>query len=312
MEIRPYTPDMSAEWDRLVRVSRNGLFQHLRAYMDYHAHRFADCSIIAFDDKGRAVAALPAHSDGDTVSSHRGLAFGGWLLADRVDANVMMRIWEAATAHYRAEGYSRLYYRPVPHIYHRYPAEEDLYALFRAGAVIESTLVSSVIDLSRPLPFDSNARRATARALKCGLHCAESTDFGAFWAILGEVLAERFGATPVHTLAEIELLHSRFPDNIRLFMAYDGDTPVAGTVLYMSGKVAHCQYIAANSAGRDKGALPLLFGTLTEMCRAAGTTLFDLGTSNEDGGHRLNEGLLRQKAGFGARAVAFNAYSVEL
>lgn len=312
ISVRPYTPADAALWDAVVDSSRNGLFQHRRAYMDYHADRFADCSLLAFDARGRAVAALPAHADSHTVCSHRGLAFGGWLLTDRVDAAMMLRVWDAAAAHYRAAGFSSLYYRPVPHIFHRYPAEEDLYALFRAGGRLDATLASSVIDLRCAIPFDSNARRGTARALRAGIRCAAGTDYAAFWSLLTAVLRERFGATPVHTLAEIELLHSRFPANIRLFMAYEGDTPVAGTVLYISGHTAHCQYIASGDRGRATGALALLFSHLTEQCRAQGITVFDLGTSNEAAGLYLNEGLIRQKAGFGARTIAYNAYTVRL
>lgn len=311
MKIVPYSTAGSELWDALVENSRNGLFQHRRAYMDYHADRFADCSAVAFDDKGRAVAALPAHADGDTVCSHRGLSFGGWLLTGRVDASMMLRIWNEAADYYRAQGFRRLYYRPVPHIFHRYPAEEDLYALFRAGGRLEATLASSVIELRAPSSFDSNARRALARAVKTGLECVESLDYEAYWAILGEVLAKRHGATPVHSLDEIRMLAGRFPANIRLFLVCEQGTPVAGTVLYISGHTAHCQYIASDERGCTTGALALLFDNIRRRCAADGLAYLDLGTSNENGGRFLNEGLIRQKAGFGARAVAFSSYTID-
>ncbi len=298
MKIVPYSTAGSELWDALVENSRNGLFQHRRAYMDYHADRFADCSAVAFDDKGRAVAALPAHADGDTVCSHRGLSFGGWLLTGRVDASMMLRIWNEAADYYRAQGFRRLYYRPVPHIFHRYPAEEDLYALFRAGAPrgyagVVGDRAARAVGLRQ-----QRAPRACTRR-KTGLECVESLDYEAYWAILGEVLAKRHGATPVHSLDEIRMLAGRFPANIRLFLVCEQGTPVAGHSAVH--KRTHGT-LPVHSVGRarlhDRRSLALLFDNIRRRCAADGLAYLDLGTSNENGGRFLNEGLIRQKAGF--------------
>lgn len=310
IEIERYYPALEAEWDSVVEASRNGTFLHRRAYMDYHSDRFNDFSLIARDAKGRILALLPADSCGNTIRSHAGLTFGGWLMTDKADMNTMLDVWDAAGSFMTAKDFDTLIYKPVPHIFHRYPAEEDLYALFRHGARTEAVQVSSVIDLASPSGFDQNARRGMAKALKAGLTVAESKDYAAFWVILGRVLAERHDTKPVHTLAEIELLAARFPDNIRLFGVYDAaGTMIAGTVLYISATVAHAQYIASSDDGRAVGALALLFDTLVRNF-AGKVRYFDFGTSNEDGGRVLNSGLIRQKCGFGARAVVFTTYKV--
>lgn len=133
MTIERYTPQQSQEWDKAVETSRNGTFLHMRAYMDYHADRFRDFSLLARDNHGDVIAVLPANADGDNIHSHQGLTFGGWLMSSPADANAMMDIWGLASKFLRTNGFKRLIYKPVPHIYHKYPAEEDLYALFRAG-----------------------------------------------------------------------------------------------------------------------------------------------------------------------------------
>ncbi|MBD5234378.1 MAG: GNAT family N-acetyltransferase [Bacteroidales bacterium] len=312
MIIKEYTPLDAPTWDKAVAESRNGTFLHMRGYMDYHADRFADCSLLALDDHNRVLAVLPAHAADTEVASHRGLSFGGWLMTARADMPAMMQIWNEASRHYADRGFTSLDYRPVPHIYHRYPAEEDLYALFRAGATLRSTLVSSTTDLSAPLQFDSNARRAMRRALAAGVECHVSTDFAAFWPILSACLAERHAATPVHTLAEITLLASRFPQNIVLYLATLAGRPCAGVVMYLSHPVAHCQYIASDEEARAVGALPLLFSRIQADATAAGYRWLDYGTSCEDAGRILNTGLIRQKCGFGARAIAFNSFNVTL
>ena len=46
-EIKRYSDRCKDEWDDFVRDSRNGTFLFMRGYMDYHADRFADFSLMA-------------------------------------------------------------------------------------------------------------------------------------------------------------------------------------------------------------------------------------------------------------------------
>lgn len=312
MTIEAYKPDLKEVWDLAVDTSRNGLFQHRRDYMDYHSDRFTDCSVIARDAKGRVIAILPAHASGNTVCSHRGLTFGGWLMGMKADMPAMMEVWQAATDYYKSLGFKQLYYRPAPYIFHSYPADEDLYALFRAGGRLEASQVSSVIDLARPLGFDMSYRQSVRKASAAGVAVRETDDYAAFWSILSDVLKEHHNAKPVHTLDEIELLHGRFCDNIRLYGAYLEGRMIAGVVMYYSGTVAHSQYTAAGDEARRLRVLPLLYNAIIEESTRRGHRWFDFGISCEDGGRILNEGLVRQKCAFGARAVVYNAYTVDL
>lgn len=308
--LETYSPDMAAVWNDTVRASRNGTFLHLRGYMDYHSDRFDDCSLLALDAAGRIIAVLPAHYSGDTVASHRGLSYGGWLMTPRADAEAMMEIWSLMVEHYHDLGFRTLVYKPSPHIFHKYPAEEDLYALFRAGGQLESSLISSVVDNAAPLGFDMGARQSVRKAARAGITVGESDDWAGFWAVLTDLLMERHNARPVHTLDEILLLHSRFPDNIRLHTATLEGRIVAGVVIYASDTCAHSQYAATTAEGRSMRALPLLYSQIIE--HYAALRYFDFGTSNEDGGRILNTGLIRQKCGFGARAVVYNTYTQTL
>ncbi len=311
MTVEPYQPHLKPEWDMVVEQSRNGTFLHRRDYMDYHADRFEDMSLIARDDSGRIIAVMPAHRCGDTITSHGGLTYGGWLMTPRADMIAMTEVWKLMTALLADMGIARLIYRPVPHIYHKYPAEEDLYALWRAGGRLERTLVSSVIDLLEPLSFDMSARQSVRKAMRSGVTVRESDDWAGFWQVLEERLATAHGARPVHSLDEILLLRSRFPENIRLFTAeYEGEI-VAGSVVYYTDKVAHSQYTGSTEAGRRLRSLPLLYRHIIDTM-PEGIRYFDLGTSNEDAGRYLNEGLIRQKASYGARAVAFNSYCIDI
>ena len=84
-----------------------------------------------------------------------------------------------------------------------------------------------------------------------GVRIEETEDYQPFWKILSDNMKERYGLQPVHTLEEIELLHHRFPEQIRLFVAKAGTETIGGCVLYITDRVVHSQYIAANWQGRE-------------------------------------------------------------
>lgn len=297
----------------MVDRSRNGTFMHRRDYMDYHGDRFRDFSLVARDGDS-IIAILPACVNGDTVTSHAGLTYGGWLTPSRhFDITVMLKVWEVATSLMRDEGITTFIYKPVPHIYHRYPCEEDLYAVFRDGGRICESNISTTIDLDEPLPFDRGNKHNVNIAVKSGVVAGESHHWEEYWQVLNAVLQEKYGKSPVHSLEEITMLSSRFPQHIRLYTATAYGEMLAGVVMYYFGnEVAHCQYIASTKHGRQLKALTFLFQYLIDEASKAGYRYFDFGTSNENGGLYLNEGLVQQKCRLGGRGIVYNTYKVKL
>ena len=312
VEIIRYDATMAAQWNELARLCRNSTFQHQRGYMDYHSDRFTDCSLIALHN-GKPRALLPANVDGDTLWSHRGLTFGSWLVPPKhFDVTVMIEVMDATVAWMKDNGLKRLVYKAVPHIYHRYPCEEDLYALFRHHASLIETNISTTIDLSCPLPLDRGNKSGANAARKAGITVGPSEDWQQYWHLLSSLLDERYDTRPVHTLDEILLLQSRFPDDIRLYTAtLDGEL-LAGVVMYLSAPVAHCQYIGASPRGKDSKALTLLFDYLIQESTRLGYRYFDFGISNEDHGRYLNEGLVQQKSRLGGRGIVYNTFEITL
>ena len=312
VEIIRYDATMAAQWNEMARQCRNSTFQHQRGYMDYHSDRFTDCSLIALHN-GKPRALLPANVDGDTLWSHRGLTFGSWLVPlKHFDVTVMIEVMDATVAWMKDNGLKRLVYKAVPHIYHRYPCEEDLYALFRHHASLIETNISTTIDLSCPLPLDRGNKSGANAARKAGITVGPSEDWQQYWHLLSSLLDERYDTRPVHTLDEILLLQSRFPDDIRLYTAtLDGEL-LAGVVMYLSAPVAHCQYIGASPRGKDSKALTLLFDYLIQESTRLGYRYFDFGISNEDHGRYLNEGLVQQKSRLGGRGIVYNTFDITL
>ena len=209
----------------------------------------------------------------------------------------------------RAGGFSSLVYKPVPHIYHTIPAEEDRYALMRCGARwIRSGLLAVAASGGRP-PFQERRRRRIKKAAGSGLTVRATGELETFWDILAAMLQRAYATQPVHSVSEMRALMRVFPENIRLFGCFDGAAMLSGVVIYESHRVAHVQYIAATDRGKSLGALDLTFDYLLNSVYRD-KPYFDFGTSEENG--CINQGLIEQKEGFGARAVAQDQYVIDL
>ena len=310
-EVRRYTPDKADEWNQFVACSKNGTFLFDRAFMDYHADRFTDCSLMVYRKKS-LYAILPANIKGDILISHEGLTYGGLVLSNQCSANGVQETFTSINAFLRTLGVHRVIYKAVPWIYHQLPSEEDLYALTSiCHARLTIRDISSAIVGNRKMRFSESRRSGIRKAIRQGLMVRESTDFLAFWQILHDNLVSKYGVRPVHTVEELELLKNRFPEQIRLFMVYDGTTPLGGTLLFLTPQVLHTQYISSNAQGRANGAIDLLFDVLINEVYPD-YLYIDFGKSTVSDSADLNECLIFQKEGFGARAVCYDTYEYSL
>jgi hypothetical protein len=310
IRVQPFDAARTALWNDFVARSRNGTFLFDRGYMDYHAERYTDASLLFFEGV-KLAAVMPASIDGDVVTSHGGLTFGGVVSDERMRAGDMLQLFEALLGELRARGVKRLVYKAIPHIYHRMPAEEDLYALFRFGGRLVRRDVSTSIRAGAAAPSTKGRKYGLSKGRKSGLQIERSYDLAGFMAIEKQSLAARHGVRPVHTPEEMQLLAGRFPGNIKLYVAGESGAIVAGAVVYESDRVAHTQYIASTDRGRELAAPDVLFDHLLHH-EFAMKPWFDFGISTEQQGRHLNLGLSENKESWGGRAVVYDHYELDV
>lgn len=310
MKVTRFDASAAPEWDAFIDASRNGTFLLKRPYMDYHADRFMDHSLIFSTDKGMA-GVMPAHARDDSLVSHGGLTYGGLITGNDFTLRGTLDAFDALAAYMKDTGFTRLIYKTIPDIYHDIPSGEDRYALFRLGARIVKRDVLHVIDYRRASKMQDRRLRSLRKAEKSGVTIDRASDFRPFWRVITERLQARYGIKPVHSVEEITLLAGRFPAQIELFTAVrDGDV-LAGVVLFNSRHVCHVQYSVASPAGFEASALDLL--VMHSLTRARNSKqVLDLGAVTEEGGQVLNEGLAEYKEGFGARSVVHDTYELVL
>lgn len=318
--IERYERSCAGEWNSFVGSARNATFLFNRSYMDYHADRFEDCSMMARKG-GKLMAVLPANITADGVlHSHQGLTYGGWILNRRHDDCVsVLEFWEAWLQTCRDLGITAVDYKPLPHIYATQPSDEDIYALFRSGAVLTECNASAAIRLANNPGLNDKRRRYLRLGQQIDTEIHELSDkhlIQSFYEILCSCLVQRHGASPVHSLEEIELLMANYPDNIRLWGLFADGELQCGIMLYISERVVHSQYTATTAYAREQNLLTPLTAALIDKANqdvfGGNVEYFDFGTSNEEHGRVLNETLYRQKASFGASCVAYTRYLLNL
>lgn len=313
ISVERYTEDYQEQWNRFNASCKNSIFMFDRGFMDYHKDRFADHSLLFFDE-GELTAILPMSEKQGVLTSHGGLTYGGFLTGSSMKQHTMNDCFDALVSYAREKGFREIIYKAVPHIYHAQPAEEDKYALFLNHARVVKVEASTVVNLQQPLKMPKGRKAQISRARREGVAIRELTEpeeFERFIALENEVLKEHHDTKAVHTGSELALLHSRFPAQIHLIGALLGEKLIAGTVLFEYEQVVHTQYMAANVLARQLGALDLAISTVLNGYQ--GTKLWlDFGISTENMGRYLNEGLISQKEGFGGRTNVYETFALDI
>lgn len=291
-----------ALWNSFVKNSKNGIFMFDRDFMEYHSDRFVDNSLMFYDEKDNLVALMPANIKDNVLYSHQGLTYGGFIINKDMKQHKMLKCFESLKTYMQEKNISQLVYKTIPHIYHKLPSEEDLYALYFNNAHLLKIEPSTTIFLASPCKMTKGRKAQVSRAKREGAVVQESNDFKAFIELENKVLKENHNVKAVHTGEELELLNSRFSDNIKLFVAKYNNEIIAGALLFIYDEVVHTQYLAANDKAREIGALDLIINELINKYKNS-KKYFDFGISTEDNGQYLNEGLISQKESFGGRTT---------
>ncbi|MFC4873610.1 hypothetical protein [Negadavirga shengliensis] len=308
--VQRYHSGLEDQWESVLERSINGTFMHSRKFISYHGDRFEDFSLLIYRG-GDLVALLPAEKEGKKVFSHRGLTYAGWIVAPGLDEADSEGMIGATLAYLGSHKLETLMIKSVPEFYYTTFSQ----ALSRAFQRQNPEVLKTQKHYTTSLPFrikDRGKLWGRKKAIAHGLRVGRSDDFKVFWEnILIPNLQERHATRPVHKLEEIMLLRERFPENIQLYLVFDREGAVGGSVLFVTPEVAHTQYIASTPAGRNMRALDLLMTTLLEETFSE-KKYFSMGISDEPDTGLPNEGLVKWKESLGAKTYGQWFYEFDL
>lgn len=309
IEVLRYNERHKSVWDISVGKSKNGLFLFERNYLDYHNDRFLDHSLIISKNE-KIIALFPANQSANEIHSHGGLTFGSLIMSFDIKATEVIDVLELIKKYYKELGFAKITYKAIPSIYHKYPSEEDLYALFRSQAKLFRRDISSVIKIKDKIRFSESKRQSVTKCEKNEIQIIENDNLEEYWILLTEVLS-KFDTKPVHSIEEINNLKFFFPKQIRLFEARRENILLAGIIIYDFENVVHTQYMANSQEGRKIGALDYINHKLINSI-FCDREYYSFGISTENQGKDLNEGLIQQKEMMGSRGISIDFYSIDL
>ncbi|EAI1080644.1 GNAT family N-acetyltransferase [Campylobacter coli] len=308
MKIKKYNLNSKDIWNNFNKDAKNGLFMFDRNYMDYHSDRFMDNSLMFYEDE-KLIALLPCNVVENILYSHQGLTFGGFIVDENMKQGKMLECFEVLKEYMKENNFKKLIYKSIPYIYHKIPAQEDLYALFRNNAKLFRRDIASVVDYGNMVRINSKKRNKINKLKKSGIDIVYSDKFRDFINLENEILSKYHNTKAVHTSDEMEYLKLSFSNNIHLYEARQSSQILAGVVVYEYDNVIHTQYMANSDEGRKIGALDLLIYFLINE-KYTDRKYFDFGISTENGGQFLNHGLISQKEEFGGRGVIYDFYEL--
>ena len=310
--VERYSPINKKNWDFFIDETKNQSFLFRREFMDYHSDRFNDHSLMIYDEK-KLVAVIPANVNDDKLISHQGLSYGSVLLDRQIRLSETVNVIKAVLEYLSNQNINTWIIKLIPKMYYERPCDELDWILFKLNAkLIRRDTALAIDNRVSYLPYQERRNRSIKKAAKLSIKLKKGVEeFAPFWReVLVPNLLTKHGVEPVHTIDEILLLASRFPDNIQQHTIYLDEKIVAGCTMFLNAKVAHAQYISGTDVGRDLGCLDFLFDHLIKK-EYHNYTYFDFGICNEQNGLVLNKGLLDWKEGFGARTIVHDFYEIK-
>ncbi|WP_313805346.1 GNAT family N-acetyltransferase [Flavobacterium sp.] len=265
---------------------------------------------MVFEDE-KLIAVLPANYKDDEVFSHQGLTYGGVVLSHKTKFKAILKVFKSLLKFLNDSEIKFLTIKELPFFYADKFSSEINYLFFLLQAKLTRRDLLSVMDMSKEITLSKDRKEGIKRGFKNGLKVVEVDDFEEFWQqILIPNLQEKHSVLPVHSLAEIQQLKTKFPNAIRQFNVYHNDKIVAGTTIFETKTTAHSQYISSNCQKNELGSLDFLHHKLISEVFAS-KRYFDFGISNENQGKTINEGLLYWKESFGSGLVSQDFYQIE-
>jgi CelD/BcsL family acetyltransferase involved in cellulose biosynthesis len=316
LDLRRYDGDAEA-WDELVEQANNGTIFHRLGFLAYHRERFAESvHHLAWTKGGILRAVMPLAiltEDGVRVArSPYGASYGGIVAGGALSLKLAEELVHSLIQHLREESVQKLVVVPPPIINLAKPTDYVEFWLLKSGAKCSAAELTSYIEVhEEPLEqFTYSAVKAVRKAKASEVSVEESADVEPFYEILVEN-RRKVGVTPTHSRGEIRWLLEELPEHVKLFMAYQGRTPIAGSLVFrVNRRVILDFYWAHRDEYQGLRPVSLLVYEITRWAHRQGFKLFDFGTQTKN--MVPQEGSTRFKETFGALGVFRTTYELNL
>lgn len=271
-------------WDSFVDTSDNGTIFHKLKFLKYHQNSKFNFSNIEFYSNGQLVGVIPGTIKNKVFTSPSGASYGS-IVTKKLDFNDQEKIVDIFLNTLKKLGVQKVYLTPPPIFYKNTLSQQDDFLLYYKGFLPSRSLITHALSLS---DIDKNqalyslkkrARTSIRASLKTKLIVRDSKKLDEFYPILLEN-KEKFSAKPTHTIEELKLIQKLFPDDFKLFMAYQDNNPIAGVVTFVCNKqVVLFFYIAQKYSFHHLNPVPRLIYEVTLWANMQKYKWLDFGVS---------------------------------
>ncbi len=305
VEVIKYETSKKNEWNAFVKQSPNNSFLFYRDYMDYHAEKFDDFSLMLYSNN-TLTALLPANKVEKNVYSHQGLTYGGLILSQQSHYLYLIDYLNSINSYLRLKGIDHLIIKKAPYFYNENLEQKTELLLLRNNTKLHTNLGVAIHCNSFKYPKPNLSKK------KLSLYKPQiSDDINKFWDILSAHLKNKYNTLPVHSLSEIKQLSEKFPDNIKLLALINEETGEmdAGSLLYINNNIVKTQYISSTLSGRKNRASDALYYNLIKLFEKT-HSFIDFGTCDDSDGN-ININLLKAKEKFGADTFPIFTFTID-
>ena len=309
--VKRYCSDDFALWNDFISQATNATFLFDRNFMEYHADRFQDFSLLVFEED-ILQAVVPANCKDNQIFSHQGLTYGGFVFRNEFPIGQIEKVLSETFSFLQSQGFVKCEIKAMLPFYAPDFHAEIQQVLSDKQAKITAQKMNLAIDFRTEYSISKSKLKHYRRLQSEGLVVKKEADCTIFWQeVLEPLLLEKYQTKPLHSLAEINSLQSKFPNHIEQYNLYRDGKILAGITLFKTATVIKSQYGATTENGKKFRALDYLFLYLIDSFKAD-YDYFDMGTVDDNSELGYNEGLLNQKKELGCSVYSQNIFQIAL
>jgi hypothetical protein len=314
IRIRLYTNEDYNLWQSFLKSNKSYSFQFSRTFLDV-SKKGVDSSLI-IENQSKPVGLFPniyINSNRTETISHAGSSYGGILTKSGTSTSTLLSYYQAIASYAKeATSIKTMGFRIPPDCVRRNIEHDIHWVMWKLGARVESCYLHTTVNLNNKIEMDNSRINLAKIPSELQIAICGSDDLVNLWNFVSDVLENRHGIKPVHTLDEITFLANSFPKNILMFFAKMDKEIVAAAIFFNTVDSFRLQYMAVSELGRSISAGDYLILQSIKLAKELGFSYFDFGHSQESGGRFLNDSLMSFKMKFGGSNYAAFTYSLWL
>lgn len=308
IEVKRYSQPDQSVWDIFVDNADNGFFFFKRAFMEYHADRFTDFSLLIYFNN-HLVSLFPANLKGNQIHSHQGLSYGGLIYVHDLPLDTISDIHNSIQDYFHQLGISSITVSPAPPQYSESRKNRYNDLLKNKSVKTEHSKPISIVDKDCvKLPTRRRLRIPQSHEEKYRI--IQVHDFKQVWPMIAECYINQHGFQPVHSTEEMLYLKSCFPDNIiaNAIQENSPNAPTIATLITLEDKnIVKFQYIGYTKEARNFNVIDFLYYKVIQKAIYENKSV-DMGHSIDVNTNIINENIIFAKRRHGAIEIEANTF----